>query len=100
MKLFCSVLTAALIGVTAAHVFAEEAAPAVAAESQQVESSLIKSVAYDAATSVLTVVLVKDNETYEYSKVPESVYKELMAAESKGAYFVKNIRDKFEFVKK
>ncbi|OGV42094.1 MAG: hypothetical protein A2X46_05880 [Lentisphaerae bacterium GWF2_57_35] len=67
---------------------------------EQVDSSLIKSVSYDAAVSILSVVLVGENETYEYKNVPESVYKELMAAESKGSYFVKNIKGKYDFTKK
>ena len=78
--------------------FAEE--PAAAPALTQVESSLIKEVGYDAATQVLTVTFVDEEGTYEYQKVPESVYKELMAAESKGSFFAKNIKGKFEFVKK
>jgi hypothetical protein len=101
VKLFCTLITAATIGLAAAQVFAEEAAPATTTPAvQQVDSSLIKSVSYDPATSVLTVVMAEGNETYEYKGVPESVYKELMTAESKGTYFVKNIKGKFEFTKK
>jgi len=101
MKLFCSVVAAAVIGMSATQVFAEEAAPATSAPmTEQVDSSLIKSVSYDAAVSILSVVLVGENETYEYKNVPESVYKELMAAESKGSYFVKNIKGKYDFTKK
>ena len=75
---------------------ASPAAPAMT----QVESTLIKEVGYDAATQVLTLTFVDQEGTYEYQKVPESVYKELMAAESKGSFFAKNIKGKFEFVKK
>lgn len=92
------VIAAVAVAAVCASVYAEE--PATAAASQAVESSLIKEVSYDAATQVLTVVFVEKNETYEYKKVPETVYKELMAAESKGSYFVKNIKDKYETVKK
>ena len=79
--------------------FAEEPAAAVPAMTQ-VESTLIKEVGYDAATQVLTITFVGEEGTYEYQKVPESVYTELMAAESKGSFFAKNIKGKFEFVKK
>ena len=96
MQWFCALLIVAVMGIVAAPVMAEEAAVPAA---QTVESSLIKSVSYDAATSLLTVVL-EDNSTYEYKAVPETVYQELMAAESKGSYFVKNIKGKFEFTKK
>ena len=80
--------------------FAEEPAAVASPALTQVESSLIKAVGYDAATQVLTVTFVDQEGTYEYQKVPESVYKELMAAESKGSFFAKNIKGKFEFVKK
>ncbi len=94
MKLLCSVLMV-LVCLAVVNVQAEETAVA-----QAVESSLLKSVAYDAASSTLTVVMVEGNETYEFKNVPSSVYEELMAAESKGSYFVKNIKGKYEFIKK
>lgn len=82
--------------------FAQEAAPApaTAPAMTQVESTLIKEVGYDAATQVLTIKLVGEEGSYEYQKVPESVYKELMAAESKGSFFAKNIKGQYEFIKK
>jgi ABC-type arginine transport system ATPase subunit len=80
--------------------FAEEPAAAASPSLTKVESSLIKEIGYDAATQVLTVTFVDQEGVYEYQKVPESVYKELVAAESKGSFFVKSIKDKFEFVKK
>jgi hypothetical protein len=100
--------TLLMVAVVAAVVFAsvgfaEEpaavASPAAPAMTQ-VESSLLKQVGYDAATQVLTVTFVDQEGTYEYQKVPETVYKDLMAAESKGSFFAKNIKGKFEFVKK
>lgn len=96
MKLLWSMLMV-VVCLAVVHVYAEESADAT--QAQAVESSLLKSVAYDAATSTLTVVMVEDNAAYEYKNVPESVYKELMAAESKGTYFVKNIKGKYEFTK-
>ena len=97
--------TLLMVAVVAAVVFAsvgfaEEPAAAAAPALTKVESTLIKEVGYDAATQVLTVTFVDQEGTYEYQKVPESVYKELMAAESKGAFFAKNIKGKFDFVKK
>lgn len=77
----------------------EEAKAAAPGELQKVESSVIDSVGYDPATQDLTIVLVK-GETYVYHKVPEKVYKGLMAADSKGKFFQKKIKDKFEFTKK
>jgi hypothetical protein len=75
-----------------------EAAPAES-EMQDVESSLIKEVGYDAVTKVLTVIFVKGDEKYLYKNVPADVYAALMVAESKGKYFVENIKGKFEFAK-
>lgn len=93
----CAALVAVVMGCVAGALVSPAQAEEVA---QEVESTLVKSVGYDAATQVLTVVLVNTGETYEYAKVPEEVYKEFMAAESKGQFFVKNIKGKYEFVKK
>jgi regulator of protease activity HflC (stomatin/prohibitin superfamily) len=67
---------------------------------QKVESSVIEAVGYDAAAQDLTIVMAKTGETYVYHKVPEKVYKKLMAADSKGKFFAKNIKEKYEFTKK
>lgn len=99
MRILLMVAVAAAVAFASVG-FAEEPAAAESPALTQVESSLIKEVGYDAATQVLTVTFVDQEGTYEYQKVPESVYKELMAAESKGSYFAKNIKGKFEFVKK
>jgi hypothetical protein len=94
-----TLLMVAVVAIAFASVgFAEEQAAAPALT--QVESSLLKEIGYDAATQVLTVTFVDQEGIYEYQKVPEGVYKELMAAESKGSFFAKNIKGKFEFVKK
>ena len=84
----------------AAPAVAAPPAPATpAADAQPVESSLIKEISYDATTKALTVVFVETNEKYLYKNVPEEVYKQLMAADSKGTYFVKNIKGKYAFTK-
>jgi hypothetical protein len=62
-----------------------------------VESSLIRSVGYDLASSVLEVEFVEGGRVYEYYDVPLSVYSELMAAESKGSYFNDHIRDMYSY---
>ena len=78
------------------------AAPVMAAESvlQDVESTLIQQVGYDAATQTLTVKLVTDGSVYEYLGVPQAVYDQFMAAESKGNFFTKNIKNVYKFQKK
>lgn len=62
-----------------------------------VESSLIRSVGYDVASSVLEIEFAEHGRVYEYFDVPLSVYSELMAAESKGAYFNDRIKDMYPY---
>ena len=46
------------------------------------------------------MVFVNSEDVYDYRGVPAAVYEELKKAESKGSYFVKNIKDKYEFTKR
>ena len=50
-----------------------------------IESSMIQAVGYDPKTRILEVVF-NSGRTYCYENVPPKVYKELMAADSKGQY--------------
>jgi KTSC domain len=50
-----------------------------------VESSMIQAVGYDPKTRLLEVVF-NSGRAYCYEDVPPKVYKELMAADSKGQY--------------
>ena len=72
-----------------------EAAPAAKIEMKAVESSLLDEVGYDAEKHVLKVKL-DSGETFKYMKVPQATYKKLMKAKSKGEFFTKHIKDKFE----
>lgn len=78
------------------------AAPVMAEESalQDVESTLVQAVGYDSATQTLTVKLVTDGSVYEYFGVPQEVYDQFLAAESKGNFFAKNIKNVYKFQKK
>ncbi|MFH0880626.1 MAG: KTSC domain-containing protein [Lentisphaerota bacterium] len=101
MKLaYGAAVVAALAVIATAPVGSAAEVTTEAVAAQDVESTLIKSVSYDPATQVLTLVFVKNDETYEYKNVPEDIYKGLMAAESKGSYFASDIKGKYEFVKK
>jgi hypothetical protein len=62
-----------------------------------VESSLIRSVGYDLASSVLELEFAEHGRLYQYFDVPLSVYTELMAAESKGSYFNDRIKDMYTY---
>jgi hypothetical protein len=59
------------------------------------ESSAIKSVHYDALSRELLVRLPAG--IYVYEEVPEAVYRALLAAPSKGAFYNAHIRDCFSY---
>jgi hypothetical protein len=60
-------------------------------------STLLESVRYDASQSDL-YLRFRDGKQYIYSQVPPAIYEDLLAAESKGAYFNHCIRSSFPFV--
>jgi hypothetical protein len=60
----------------------------------QVTSTLLASVAYD-KVGLLLELEFRDGAIHQYSAVPETVYQELIVAESKGVYFNRHIRDHF-----
>lgn len=66
-------------------------------ERQSVESSLIRSVGYDPAGSILEVEFVEPRRIYTFYDVPYSVYDELLEAPSKGRYFNEFIRDDYPY---
>ncbi|HOW98530.1 MAG TPA: KTSC domain-containing protein [Kiritimatiellia bacterium] len=72
-----------------------EKAETTQVDMKKVESSTIDKIGYDAESQTLTVSF-DNGDTYNYKKVPEKTYKALMKAKSKGKYFHKNIKDKFE----
>ena len=51
-----------------------------------IESSMLRSVGYDRTERVLEAEFTS-GRVYRYLEVPPSVYRALMAAESKGSYF-------------
>lgn len=57
-----------------------------------VESSMVHAIGYDSKTRTLEVVF-NSGRTYVYEDVPPKIYKELMAAESKGQYMRAEIID-------
>ena len=61
---------------------------------QPVESTVLASVGYDAKARVLEIEF-HSGAIYRYLEVPEEIFRQLLAAESKGNFFGKNIRDKF-----
>lgn len=59
-----------------------------------VESTVLRSVGYDADERILEVEFVSD-DVYRYFVVPRSVHAALMEADSPGRYFNQTIRDKY-----
>ena len=59
---------------------------------ETVQSSNIASVGYDLSSSTLEIEF-ESGGIYQYSGVPQDVYKGLMSAESKGKYFHQNIKN-------
>jgi hypothetical protein len=61
-----------------------------------VESSLIQAVGYDAERRLLEIAFTS-GRAYWYAEVPPEVYQNLLAAESKGEYFLNHIREVYAY---
>ncbi len=61
-----------------------------------VDSSTLRTVGYDAEHQLLQIKF-HNRSIYQYFEVPATVYEELMQAPSKGAYFNRSIRSRFDF---
>lgn len=61
------------------------------------ESSLMTECGYSDVWNVLAIRFRNSGICYAFYEVPHSVYFELVTADSAGAYFQKNIRDKYEY---
>ena len=76
------------------------AAWAGAVEEVQLESSWLDRAGYDAETQTLTIRMKNSSDIYEYQGVPEEVYRDFLAAESKGAFFAANIQNTYPTVRR
>ncbi|MFB7615609.1 KTSC domain-containing protein [Kitasatospora sp. NPDC056181] len=65
-------------------------------ERQAVDSSALRSVGYDAALLVLELEFT-GGRVYVYEAVPGRVHRELMAAQSHGRYFVREVRGRYAY---
>jgi hypothetical protein len=63
---------------------------------QDVDSSMLATVGYDAKTKTLEVEF-NHGGVYQYFDVSKKVYEELINAESVGSYFYHNIRDDYDY---
>jgi lysyl-tRNA synthetase, class II len=71
-------------------------AAAFAVDLLPVDSSLIAKAGYDATTQVLSIQMVNSSDVYNYQAVPQAVYDSFLAAESKGAFYVKSIKGQYK----
>lgn len=67
-------------------------------ERTPVSSETIRSVGYDTDSSILEIEF-NNSGVYQYADVPESEFGSLMAADSKGKYFNRNIKTRYSCVK-
>ena len=61
------------------------------------ESAALASVSYDETRRTLRATFRDSHRTYIYEGVPPKTYADLMAAESRGAWFNAHIRDRYRF---
>lgn len=63
-----------------------------------VESTSIQDIGYDATTMTLEIGF-KHGAVYQYFDVPETVFEELMRADSKGKFLHANIKNSYRYAK-
>src|SRR5580765_6405396 len=64
-------------------------------ELNDLDSAFIREILYDAKTEVLSVVLKNEN-TYNYQKVPFEIFVEFSTSNSFGSFYNSNIKNKFK----
>jgi hypothetical protein len=61
-----------------------------------VSSTNLRSVGYDSEALLLEIEFL-DGAVYQYFSVPPAVYQDLMAAESKGSFLAKHVRNRYRY---
>jgi len=61
----------------------------------RVSSSAITAVGYDTATGRMKITF-KQGRTYDYCRVPANIHQSLMDAVSKGTYFDRAIKNRYQ----
>jgi len=64
-----------------------------------VTSTSIEAIGYNAPTSILSVIFLKNKSVYFYPGVPADVFDAFLAAESKGTYLAAAIKGKYSYFK-
>lgn len=65
---------------------------------QPVASSMLATVGYDPVESTLELEFTSGH-IYQYGEVPEETYRELMAADSMGQYFLEYIDEQYPYAR-
>lgn len=63
---------------------------------QELDSSMIRAVKYDPASRELSVLFVK-GDNYRYEDVPQDVFNRLLSADSKGRFFLEEIKGRYNY---
>ena len=63
------------------------------------QSSNISRFKYDSRIQTLTIEF-NNGSVYDYYDIPESIYKGMQSAESKGSYLATNIKKKYRYARK
>ena len=69
-------------------------------EMKSVKSSLLDKVGYDPEAKVLAVQMNYSSDVYLYQNVPQEIFDDLLAADSKGAFYVKKIKGQYKTERK
>ncbi|MDO5968222.1 KTSC domain-containing protein [Flavivirga aquimarina] len=62
----------------------------------RIESSILASIGYDSKTKILEVELKKNKQIRQYHNFPKDEWVEFKDTDSKGLYFLKYIKDKYD----
>lgn len=60
-------------------------------------SKLISNIEYVIDSQILKVKFVNSDKLYEFKNIPERIFFELCDADSRGQYFLKNIKGKYDY---
>ncbi len=60
-----------------------------------IKSKAISAVGYDPTTKKMKIKFIQ-GKTYDFCRVPEQIFNELLSATSKGTYYNAHIRDKYQ----
>ncbi|MDO6738540.1 KTSC domain-containing protein [Wenyingzhuangia sp. 2_MG-2023] len=62
-------------------------------------SSIIASVGYNTSEEILEIEFKRNRDIWQYSEVPNLLWTEFVKSNSKGKFFLKEIKDKYPRVK-